>query len=149
MMFKYILKEEDPMELSSKVRRIPVDEFTTPCPVTVNVSATMEEVSRLMKKHEIRHIPVLSQGEAVGIISDRDIKVLGKFPEWTTFMAQDVMSPNPYMVNPETNMDEVAFQMSTQKIGSALVQDNNGEIVGIFTATDALNALIEVIRGEA
>ena len=134
---------------TTKIRRIPVDEFTTPTPFTVNADTSMEEVSRLMKEHGIRHIPVVSGNDPVGVISDRDLKVLGKFPSWSTFVAEDVMSANPYMVNPETNIDEVAYHMSANKIGSALVQDESGKIVGIFTATDALNALVEVIRGEA
>ena len=37
--------------------------------------------------------------------------------------------------------------MSKQKIGSAVVSDHN-EIVGIFTSTDALNALVEILRGQ-
>ncbi len=134
---------------TTKIRRIPVDEFTTPTPFTVNADTSMEEVSRIMTDNGIRHVPVVSGNEAVGIISDRDLKVLGKFPAWSSFVAEDVMSPNPYMVSPETNLDEVAYYMSANKIGSALVQDEIGNIVGIFTATDALNALIEVMRGEA
>ncbi|MDZ4660696.1 MAG: CBS domain-containing protein [Pseudomonadota bacterium] len=137
------------MELISKIRRIPVDEFTTPTPFTVSANTSMEEVSRVMKDHGIRHVPVISGNVPVGIISDRDLKVLGKFPSWSTFIAEDVMSTNPYTVSPETNIDEVAYYMSENKIGSALVQDEAGSIVGIFTATDALNALVEVIRGEA
>ncbi len=137
------------MELISRVRRIPVDEFSTPTPFTVKSNTSMEEVSRIMTDNGIRHVPVVSGNEAVGIISDRDLKVLGKFPAWSSFVAEDVMSPNPYMVSPETNLDEVAYYMSANKIGSALVQDEIGNIVGIFTATDALHALIEVMRGEA
>ncbi len=131
-----------------KLRRIPVDEFTSPCPITVNRNTNMEKVKHMMDEYGIRHMPVVDDEEAVGIISDRDIKVLGKFPAWSAFVAEDVMSPNPYTVTPTTNLDEVALHMSEAKIGSAIVQDETGEIVGIFTSTDALNALVEVIRGE-
>jgi acetoin utilization protein AcuB len=131
-----------------KLRRIPVDEFTSPCPFTVSRDTKMELVKNMMDEHGIRHMPVVDHQEAIGIISDRDLKVLGKFPAWSSFVAEDVMSPNPYTVTPTTNLDEVALQMSERKIGSAIVQDETGEIVGIFTSTDALNALVEVIRGE-
>lgn len=131
-----------------KMHRIPVDEFTTPCPVTVHRGTSMEQVKMLMEEYGIRHVPVVDSNEAVGIISDRDLKVLGKFPSWNTFVAEDVMSVNPYTVSPDTNIDEVAYYMSANKIGSALVQDEHGEVVGIFTSTDALNALVELIRGD-
>ncbi len=131
-----------------KLRRIPVEEFTSPCPITVERKTNMEKVKSLMEEHGIRHMPVVDKEEPVGIISDRDVKVLGKFPAWSTFVAEDVMSPEPYTVTPTTNLDEVALHMSEKKIGSAIVQDETGEIVGIFTSTDALNALVEVIRGD-
>lgn len=131
-----------------KLRRIPVDEFTSPCAVTVERGTAMEKVKSLMEKHGIRHIPVVDGDVAVGIISDRDLKVLAKFPSWSTFIAEDVMTTEPYTVSADTNLDEVAFQMSDQKIGSAIVQDDSGDVIGIFTSTDALNALVEVIRGE-
>ena len=131
-----------------KLRRIPVDEFTSPCAVTVARGTAMEKVKSLMEKHGIRHIPVVDGDVAVGIISDRDLKVLAKFPSWSTFVAEDVMTTDPYTVSADTNLDEVAFQMSDKKIGSAIVQDDAGDVIGIFTSTDALNALVEVIRGE-
>jgi acetoin utilization protein AcuB len=40
-------------------------------------------------------------------------------------------------------MDEVAFEMSSRKIGSVLVTEDD-QLLGIFTVTDALNALIEI-----
>jgi acetoin utilization protein AcuB len=43
------------------------------------------------------------------------------------------------------NLGEVALQLSSQKVGSALVLDESGEIYGIFTTTDALNALVEIL----
>ena len=38
--------------------------------------------------------------------------------------------------------------MSSKKLGSAIVLDEQGDLAGIFTTTDALNALVEVIRGK-
>ncbi|OQW51244.1 MAG: hypothetical protein A4S09_17610 [Proteobacteria bacterium SG_bin7] len=131
-----------------KLRHIPVEEFTSPSPFTVDRMTNMGKVKAMMEEHGIRHLPVVDKHEAVGIISDRDLKVLGKFPTWTSFVAEDVMSPEPYTVTPTTDIDEVALQMSERKIGSAIIQDERGEIVGIFTSTDALNALVEVIRGD-
>ena len=59
------------------------------------------------------------------------------------------MTADPYTVSIEANLDDVAFEMSRNKYGSAIVMDNNDEVYGIFTSTDALNALIEVLRKEA
>ena len=43
-------------------------------------------------------------------------------------------------------LDEVALAMSEKKVGSVIVNDDEGRFYGIFTATDALNALVETVR---
>ncbi|HKB07185.1 MAG TPA: CBS domain-containing protein [Candidatus Polarisedimenticolia bacterium] len=57
------------------------------------------------------------------------------------------MTPGPYTVGPRTSLAKVARSMAKAKYGSAIVMDR-GRIVGIFTATDALEALAGLIRGE-
>ena len=57
------------------------------------------------------------------------------------------MKKDPYIVDSTTKLSEVAFYMAKHKYGSALVQEPDGEL-GIFTSTDALNALVEVLRGD-
>ena len=58
------------------------------------------------------------------------------------------MVNEPFCVSLGTPLDEVAFQMSQKKIGSALVVDGESKLDSIFTSVDGLNALIEVIRGD-
>ena len=57
------------------------------------------------------------------------------------------MQKEPYLVSADTKLSEVAFYMSKNKYGSALVMNPDGDL-GIFTSTDALNALVEVLRGD-
>ncbi len=56
------------------------------------------------------------------------------------------MARDPVTVSSQDSLDKVAFEMSQNKIGSVLVNDENENFLGIFTATDALNALIEIAR---
>ena len=62
---------------------------------------------------------------------------------------EDIMNPNLFSVYRNEGLGEVAFQLSSQKVGSALVLDESGEVYGIFTTTDALNALVEIFCPEA
>ena len=57
------------------------------------------------------------------------------------------MKKDPYCASPHARISEVAMEMSSNKYGSAIILDNEGGI-GIFTSIDALNALIEIVRGE-
>lgn len=127
--------------------RIPVDEYTTPSPLTVNIGASMDELVDIMKSNEIRHIPVVENDRPVGIISDRDVKMVMNVAGASVLRARDLMHENPYMVESGTLLEEVVLEMSKNKFGSAIVNDD-GRIVGIFTSTDALNALVEILRGD-
>ncbi|MCE3014031.1 MAG: CBS domain-containing protein, partial [Proteobacteria bacterium] len=56
----------------------------------------------------------------------------------------DIMSTDPLVVRANDPLSEVAYLLSSSKVGSAIVMDENDEIFGIFTTTDALNALVEI-----
>src|SRR5690348_1224102 len=48
----------------------------TPFPYSVDVHAPLEDAHRLMREHHFRHLPVTSCGSIVGVLSDRDIKLV-------------------------------------------------------------------------
>lgn len=128
--------------------RIPVEEFTTPDPITATEDMTIDDLSRLMQKHGIRHLPVVRNGAVVGVISDRDVRLVAGLtvPEKLQVQAADIMAADPLTVSAAAPLDEVALAMSEKKVGSVIVNDEDGRFLGIFTATDALNALIEIVR---
>lgn len=51
----------------------------------------------------------------------------------------------PYVAHPDAPLNEVASDMATQKLGSAIILED-GKLVGIFTATDACRALSEIFN---
>lgn len=128
---------------------VPVDEFTTLDPVTANEDMTIDDLQRLMKEHDVRHLPVVRGDTVVGVISDRDVRVVSglSFAEKLQARAADMMTADPVTVSATAPLDEVAYAMSEKKIGSVIVEDEDGRFLGIFTVTDALNALIEIVRG--
>lgn len=129
---------------------VPVDEFTTPDPITANEDMAIEDLRDLMDKHGIRHVPVLRGDSVVGVISDRDVRIVSGLPETqkSQVRAGDIMAADPLTVDATTPLDEVAYAMSEKKVGSVIVMDEGGQFLGIFTAIDALNALIEIVRGD-
>lgn len=126
---------------------IPVEEYTTPDPIVVTETATLDELSQLMKTNGIRHLPVLRGDQVIGIISERDLRLIAglNLKEKSSMRAADIMARDPVSVSSEATLDEVALEMSEKKIGSVIVNDGS-KLVGIFTVTDALNALIEINR---
>lgn len=126
---------------------IPVDRFTTFHPVTARADMSMEELRDLMVSHDIRHLPVFDGSKLAGMISERDIRLVSGLTvaEKLQVRAEDLMTVDPLVVDAKTPLEEVVRMMVEQKIGSAIVEDRDDGLLGIFTATDALNALIQLI----
>ncbi|MBL7545339.1 MAG: CBS domain-containing protein [Bdellovibrionaceae bacterium] len=124
-----------------------IEKFMTTSPQTVGVEQTLSKAAGIMSDLRIRHLPVLSGGQLVGVISDRDIKMVSSLkdvdPDKTRI--EEALTSEIYKVSPKTPLNEVCDYMADHKIGSALVVDNN-RLVGIFTWVDALNALNELLE---
>ena len=122
--------------------------FMTPFPHSIDVDAPHEDAHKLMGEHRFRHLPVMSGGEIVGVLTDRDIKlVLGPdfgSPDERELRVRDAYVERPCVVPASTPVAKVARVMAQNRIGSAIVT-KHGKLVGIFTVTDACRALAEII----
>lgn len=125
-----------------------VQNFMSSLPRTIGAEQSLKKAMDIMQEHQIRHLPVLKEHKLVGVLTERDIAVARNFQGSAELRVEGVMMPMTYSVKPETPLEEVAQHMSEHKIGSVIVQNHVGEVVGIFTANDALRALSEIIRGE-
>ena len=132
----------------SKLTDIPIEEYTTPSPISLEPGADYQTIIDTMHDNDVRHVPVVEGDKPCGIISERDVLRASRKADTMSLQAKDVMTPNPFVVPVSATLGKVAFEISSRKIGSALVVDSNGGLYGIFTAIDGLNALVEVLRGE-
>lgn len=125
-----------------------ISKYMSTTPHAVNSEAFLSEAMEMMNKNQIRHLPVIKNGKVFGLVSDRDIKSIFAFAGANpkTIKVGDVCVDDPYVTKPEALLNEVADEMVSRKVGSALVMDN-GKLVGIFTATDACRALSEICQG--
>ena len=125
-----------------------VDEFTTPNPACVEMDTKLPLIWEIMQEKGIRHVLVQENDEIIGMVSERDLITFSQDQEFQGIEAQDIMSKNLLTARPDTKLYEVALEMSQNKYGSTVIQDKDSHYLGIFTATDALNALVEILRGD-
>lgn len=125
----------------------PVQKFMTTLPHSVGFDQTLQKARDMMTEYRIRHLPVLKAGKLVGVITDRDLKLVSSFSSTDAekLTVEEAFSPDPYITQPGAPLDEVANHMAEKKYGCALVADN-GKLVGIFTEVDAMRALSELLR---
>ena len=117
-------------------------------PFTVSPQSTIREALQTMDRYDIRHIPVTESEKVIGVLSEREIRRFESVMDADKVAARDVMVSNPYFVTHGTPLVEVVKVMQSKKIGSAVITKNNGEILGIFTTTDALRILAELLEAE-
>lgn len=117
----------------------------TTTPYAISSEALISEAMDVMSKNQVRHLPVMKKGNVFGLISDRDVKSIFAFAGANpkSIKVGDICVDDPYMTEPNALLNEVASEMANRKVGSALVIDN-GKLVGIFTATDACQALSDI-----
>lgn len=125
---------------------VPVGQFMSQFPYTVNAEATLEQAEQMMHEHRVRHLPVLSGGQLVGILSERDIQMVETFVDVNPkkVKVSEAFSPEVYAVDKNTDIRTVMAQMSQHKYGCALVMNNN-RLEGILSWVDALRAAAQLI----
>ena len=123
-----------------------VGEVMTPAPFTVDEKEKLHRAHAMMRKHRIRHIPVVREGELVGILSERDAllveSVIGA--ENDLEVVSDAMTPAVYTTTADAKLRDVARVMAAEKYGCAVVMQG-ARVAGIFTATDALRFIVAAL----
>ena len=122
-----------------------IQKFMTTVPVCVEAGAPLTRARLLFAENDIRHLPVLGPNGLVGLLTDRDLKLVMSLQVHAgDVKVADVMRTEVYTVTPHAPLDEVAAEMAAGKYGSAVVVDNR-KVVGIFTTVDACRALSELL----
>ena len=142
------------------VRKTKVGDWMTPNPITIDAGATIVEAIHLLKEKNIRRLPVMRNGRLVGIVTERMLLSFspGKSSSLDTWelhyllartAVTEAMNPKPHTVTPETDLSEAAALIHDRKLNGVVVVNAAGELVGILTTTNALEALIYFAREAA
>jgi CBS domain-containing protein len=103
---------------------------------------TIAAASTMMKHFNIRHLPIVRDGELKGIISDRDIlretqqyKELNYIPEKRLI---EIMNTQVLTCSHRNSISQAAELMLTATIDCLPVVDDENQLVGIITSSDIL-----------
>ncbi len=120
--------------------------------IFVSDQATVGEALELIRKNDVRHLPVVNKRfNLLGITAENDL--LRIFPrckdEKRSFEynlisrtpVTKVMIPNPFFVNPTSTIEEAALIMKEHKIGCLPVVED-AKLVGLISRTDVIEAFI-------
>ncbi len=118
--------------------------------VTCPAAASVREAVRLLAERRIGAMPVLRDGQVVGIFSERD--VLYRLAEEGALCLDrevgEVMASPPVTIAPETSFIEALGLMTERRIRHLPVIDG-GAMVGFISIGDIVKARIDEISAEA
>jgi acetoin utilization protein AcuB len=127
--------------------------------ITVKPHDSASRARELMERYRINQLPVVVDGHLVGIVTDRDLR--DAFPsvfesaepfgrrrreprtDPAAIAVENVMSRDVFTLAPGAFLVDAARLMRRQRIGAIPVVDG-GELVGILTRSDVLDAFVEV-----
>lgn len=120
--------------------------YMTASPRVIAPTESLFRARQQMQAAGIRHLPVLDGDKIVGIITERDIRILeGCGRASFDVRVSEAMTPDPYVVDSDASVARVCRTMADRKYGSAIVT-TDGRIAGIFCAIDALRSLAEIFE---
>jgi acetoin utilization protein AcuB len=134
-----------------------VKDWMTSRPINLGEETSVIDAAEIMFKNNIRQLPVIdTQGNLVGIVSDRDIRdalpskyLPGDLPSEDTgglifLKVKDIMTIDPIVTSPNETVENVAYILQKNKIGGLPVLDKNNNLVGIITEVDIFRYLCTV-----
>ena len=120
---------------------------------TIDLNESIHDAMKLLKKHDIRMLPVMKKDKLVGVITDRDIKRASASDATTLSVHElnyilskvkvsEIMSDKPFTVPFDYTIEETAEVLLNHKISGLPVVDHDGGIVGTITQTDIFREII-------
>jgi CBS domain-containing protein len=134
-------------------KRTQVSHIMTTEMITVSIQDDLRKVKELMKKNHIRHVPVVSGEELMGIISQTDLMRLsfGNLFDgqeqadeaiFDMLKLDQVMVKHPKTIAADDTIKDVAEYLTEVEFHALPVVDGK-RLVGIVTTTDVIKYLLE------
>lgn len=118
--------------------------------VTLDVDDALIQVDDLLKRHHIRHVPVVRGRKLVGLVSHRDlIRALARQPVGNgsqPLSVKDVMTREVEAVEPFASVREGIEKLLDRRFGCLPVVDGQGDLVGIVTESDFMRLTLALLE---
>lgn len=136
-------------------RDITVAQVMTADPVTIGPEENLLTAHETMRRHHVRHLPVLLAGKLVGIVAEGDLKraapstLSASEEDYNRVMEQTpiarIMVGQLITTQEQVLLAEAVKALRETKFGSLPVL-RDGQLVGILTDNDVLRVLGDLLR---
>lgn len=118
--------------------------------VTCNPNETLSQVSQRMADEDVGFMPVVVQGQLVGVITDRDIvaRAISKGLDPNSTHVSEFMTKEFFVGSPDMSHEDACELMMDHQVRRLPIVENN-QLVGIVTLADLALDLEEEQEEEA
>lgn len=107
-------------------------------PVTLSSNTLVKDAVETMKQHQISGVPIVDQGELVGILTNRDLR----FEMDVNRPVSEIMTSRGLVTAPVgTTLDQAKVIMQKHKIEKLLIVDDPGKLAGLITIKDIVKLM--------
>src|SRR6476659_8906496 len=141
------------------MRQQNVAEWMSSPPLIITPSMSLEAAQRLMQQQHVRRLPVVADGQLIGIITWGDLRAAQpsvattlSIYEWRALLDKVTvaacMTRDPLTIAPDASVLEAAQLILDHKV-SGLPVVSDGRVVGVITESDLFRLLLaEASDGE-
>lgn len=133
-----------------------VRQFMTSQVFTVSPEESIADTMALMREKKIHKLPVMNKGKLVGFVTDGDLREVSPSPATTLSIFElnyliaktpirDIAVKKVLTCSPDTQIEDAALLMRDNNIGGLPVLDDEGNLVGMITGTDILDAFLDIM----
>lgn len=119
-------------------------------PRAITPQTSVREAARLMEEEDIGSLPIVDQGELVGILTDRDIavRVVGRGSDPESTEVREVASTDLVVLTPDHDLDEALTLMAQEQVRRLPIVGRENQLVGMLSQADVARATKEKPTGE-
>jgi acetoin utilization protein AcuB len=135
----------------------PIARIMTRDPITIGPGARVSEARTSLFEHRFHHLPVVKNGELVGIVSTSDLRRCGPPGMFSPtavvdarldcYLVTEIMTHEPVTVAPEDPVRRAIELLRLDSFSCLPVVDGDS-LVGIVTVVDVLMFLVELVDRE-
>jgi CBS domain-containing protein len=105
----------------------------TPHPKFISPEGTLKEAAKIMEELDVGVLPVGSEENSQGIITDRDIviRAISRGKDPSREKVRDYMTPQVFYIDEDATLREAAQEMRKHQVSRLMVRDKNGKLAGI------------------
>lgn len=104
-------------------------------PITLDASQPISEAFQIKKTRHVSGFPVLSDGQVVGILTNRDLRTI---PPHSKAKVADVMTKKVVSASPKVSLAKAKELLNSNRIEKLILVDSKKRLKGMITLNDIL-----------